>query len=57
MQSLPLSQGEVGSVDDELFQYLSQFRWSYRSERNGNQGIATMAAAAILAGERKSMNV
>lgn len=39
-QQLPLSQNRFALIDDADFPTLSQSRWSYRSERNGNQGYA-----------------
>jgi hypothetical protein len=40
MQEIPLSQGRSALVDDDLFPLLSEFRWSYRAERDGRQGYA-----------------
>ena len=40
MQHIPLSQGQFALVDDEVFPLLSEFRWSYRAERDGRQGYA-----------------
>jgi hypothetical protein len=40
MQEIPLSQGQVALVDDADYPLLSDFRWSYRAERDGRQGYA-----------------
>src|SRR5262245_26289400 len=40
MQQIPLSQNQVALVDDDDYPLLSEFRWCYRAERNGNQGYA-----------------
>src|SRR4051794_5542615 len=40
MQTIPLSQGQVALVDDADHPLLSDFRWCYRSERDGRQGYA-----------------
>jgi hypothetical protein len=40
MQHIPLSQGQVALVDDADHPLLSDFRWSYRAERDGRQGYA-----------------
>ena len=40
MERIPLSQGQFALVDDDLFAMLSEFKWSYRAERNGKQGYA-----------------
>ena len=40
MQHIPLSQGQVAVVDDADHPLLSDFRWSYRAERDGRQGYA-----------------
>jgi hypothetical protein len=40
MQQIELSQDQVALVDDEDFPLFSQYRWCYRSERDGKQGYA-----------------
>jgi hypothetical protein len=40
MQTIPLSQGQGALVDDDAYPLLSDFRWSYRAERDGRQGYA-----------------
>jgi hypothetical protein len=40
MREIPLSQGRVAIVDDQDYPLLSEFRWCYRAERNGNLGYA-----------------
>jgi hypothetical protein len=40
MQRIPLSQNQVAIVDDADYPLLADFRWSYRSERDGRQGYA-----------------
>lgn len=40
MQHIPLSQGQVALVDDADYPLLSDFKWCYRSERDGKQGYA-----------------
>ncbi len=40
MLFITLSQGQVAVVDDADYPLLSDFRWSYRAERNGKQGYA-----------------
>ena len=40
MQHIPLSQNQVALVDDADYPLLSEFRWSYRAERDGRQGYA-----------------
>ena len=40
MLQILLSQNQVALVDDADYPLLSEFRWCYRAERNGNQGYA-----------------
>jgi hypothetical protein len=40
MQQIPLSQGQTALVDDQDYPLVSDFRWCYKPERNGNQGYA-----------------
>jgi hypothetical protein len=40
MKQIQLSQNQVALVDDADFPLLSDFKWAYRAERNGNQGYA-----------------
>jgi hypothetical protein len=40
MKTIPLSQGQVALVDDANYPLLSDFKWSYRPERNNAQGYA-----------------
>ena len=40
MKEIPLSQGQTALVDDADYPLLSEFKWCYRSERNGKQGYA-----------------
>jgi HNH endonuclease len=40
MQEIELSQNKVALLDDEDFARLRQYRWHYRSERNGRPGYA-----------------
>src|SRR5215831_2613643 len=40
MKEIPLSQGQTALVDDNDYPLLSEFKWCYRSERNGKQGYA-----------------
>jgi hypothetical protein len=40
MQTISLSQGQIALVDDADYPLLSDFKWSYRPERNKAQGYA-----------------
>jgi hypothetical protein len=40
MREIPLSQSQVVLVDDADYPLLSDFKWCYRSERDGRQGYA-----------------
>jgi hypothetical protein len=40
VKRIPLSQGQVALVDDADYPLLSDFKWSYRPERNNAQGYA-----------------
>jgi len=40
MQNIPLSQGKFAIVDDCDYPLLSEFKWCYRSNRDGTQGYA-----------------
>lgn len=38
MKTLPLSQGMTAIVDDEDFEELNKYKWSFHREKNGNIG-------------------
>lgn len=40
MKRVPLSQGQFATVDDEDYPLVSEFRWCYRSNKDGTQGYA-----------------
>ena len=40
MQFIRLPQRQIAILDDEDFQRLAHFHWTYRAERHGNQGYA-----------------
>jgi len=40
MKQIPLSQGKFALVDDEDFEYLNQFKWSYSKDKNSRTGYA-----------------